>query len=79
MYTASVCLIPGRKQGELEQAGPYEEVVLEHIPDESSLKAQGQWLAAHIQLWADEEWTVLPVHEELARITAKVHPSWTDS
>lgn len=53
------------------QAGPPDELCLPAIQDASAAQRQGQWLAGHIQLWADEEWTELDVHAELAQRTAE--------
>lgn len=55
------------------QAGPPDELCLPAIQDASAAQRQGQWLAGHIQLWADEEWTELDVHAELAQRTAEAY------
>lgn len=62
-----------RQQKALALCAAPADVVLPSVLDASELQAQQKWLAGEIELWLNDEWTKLDVHQALGEATAQAY------
>ncbi|DBA83890.1 TPA: hypothetical protein ACH3X1_006397 [Trebouxia sp. C0004] len=62
-----------RQQKALALCAAPTDVVLPSVLDASELEAQQKWLAGEIELWLNDEWIRLDVHQALGEATAQAY------